>query len=93
MAKKKVNDDDVVYYKKGQGGKARTVKVKGHKAHYGKNRHVVQVHKYMRSKGAGKAKAKVKGAFLARSGNRHVAVPKTNKTNKRSGAYGLRPRK
>ena len=47
MAKKKVNDDDVKYYKKGQGGKARTVKVKGHTAHYGKNRHDVQVHKYM----------------------------------------------
>ena len=93
MAQKKVDDDDVKYYKRGKGGKARTVKVKGHKAHYGKNRHVVQVHKYMRSKGAGKAKAKVKGAFLARSGNRHVAVPKTKKTNKRSGPYGLRPRK
>ena len=93
MAKKKVNEDDVVYYKKGQGGKARTVKVKGHKAHYGKNRHVVQVHKYMRSKGTGKAKAKVKGAFLARSGNVHVPVPKMKKSKKRSGPYGLRPRK
>jgi len=55
-AKKKIDDDDVSYYKKGKGGKARTVKVKGHKAHYGKNRHVVQVHKYMRSKGAKKKK-------------------------------------
>jgi len=48
---KKIDDDDVSYYKKGKGGKARTVKVKAHAAHYGKNRHVVQVHKYMRSKG------------------------------------------
>jgi acyl-coenzyme A thioesterase PaaI-like protein len=93
MAQKKVDDDDVRYYKRGKGGKARTVRVKAHAAHYGKNRHVVHVHKYMRSKGTGKAKAKVKGAFLAKSGNRHVAVPKTKKTNKRSGPYGLRPRK
>ena len=92
MAKKKVDDDDVKYYKRGKGGKARTVKVKGHTAHYGKNRHVVQVHKYMRSKGAGKAKAKRKGV-LARSGNVHVPVPKMKKSKKRSGPYGLRPRK
>ena len=45
MAKKKVDDDDVKYYKRGKGGKARTVKVKGHTAHYGKkSRHVVEVH-------------------------------------------------
>ena len=51
---KKIDDDDVSYYKKGKGGKARVVRVKGHAAHYGKNRHVVQVHKYMRSKGTKK---------------------------------------
>ena len=93
MAKKKVDDDDVKYYKRGKGGKARTVKVKRHTAHYGKNRHVVKVHKYMRSKGTGKAKAKVKKGVLARSGNVHVPVPKMKKSKKRSGPYGLRPRK